>query len=218
MIRVFIGFDPRETVAYHVCSQSILSRSSSPLAITPIYLENIKKIFDRPREQQSTDFAFSRFLVPYLSGYKGFSIFMDCDMLVRCDITELLQYASTDHDVCVVKHDYVPKTTTKFLGAKQTVYPCKNWSSVMLFNNDRCRALTPEYVNRASGAELHQFMWAKSVGELPKEYNHLVGEYDENPDAKIVHYTLGTPCFKGYEDQEFACDWGDEKMRMLHAD
>lgn len=218
MLRIFIGFDQRETVAYHVCAQSIIKRASCPVAITPIALHNIKRVFDRPKEQQSTDFAFSRFLTPYLSGYKGFSVFMDCDMIVRTDIADILQYASTEHAVSVVKHDYTPKTGIKFLGAKQTVYPKKNWSSVMLFNNTKCGALTPDYVENASGADLHQFAWADSVGELPKEWNHLVGELPENPDAKIVHYTLGTPCFKGYENQEFADEWRREREGMLHAD
>lgn len=221
MITVCIGFDPAETVAYHVLCQSILSRSSQPVRFIPINKRNIPE-FTRGIEDGSTQFSFSRFLTPFLSGYVGQSIFIDCDMIVRCDIAEIFEHCDTKHDVFVVKHDYTPKTESKFLGNTQHVYPKKNWSSVMVFNNFSmaCRRLTPEVVNTASGKYLHQFEWCDEsrVGELPPEFNHLVGEYDENPDAKIIHYTLGTPCFEGYWHQEFSVEWFKEKEAMLsHA-
>lgn len=218
MFRIFIGFDPRETVAYHVCAHSILSRASIPVAIIPLNKRNLGSIYRRPvDENASTEFAFSRFLVPYLCGYNGFAMFMDCDMIVRTDIAEILKHHDFASDVSVVKHNYTPKTQFKFLGAKQHAYPCKNWSSVMLFNNARCHALNPDTIAERSGAWLHQFHWTDSIGELPAEWNHLVGEYDPNPDAKIVHYTLGTPCFNDYADQEFADEWRAEREAMLYA-
>lgn len=177
--------------------------------------------FDRGIEDGSTEFSFSRFLTPYLSGYSGQSLFMDCDMLVRCDIYEILDECDLRHDVFVVKHDYTPKSREKFLGNTQSPYPKKNWSSVMVFNNfmQPVKKLTPEVVSVSSGAYLHQFKWTSEerVGELPKEWNHLVTEYPENPDAKVVHFTLGTPCFKGYEHQEFADEWFHEKDMMNYA-
>lgn len=218
MIKVCIGYDPAETVAYHVLCHSILRQSSQPVSFIPISKRNIPE-FKRGKEDGSTEFSFSRFLTPYLSGFVGQSIFMDCDMLVRCDIAEIFEHCDLYHDVFVVKHDYTPKTGTKFLGQAQHVYTKKNWSSVMVFNNfmQPCRRLTPDVVNSASGAYLHQFQWTteQRVGELPSEWNHLVGEYDQNPDAKIVHFTLGTPCFRGYENQEFADEWFNERELML---
>lgn len=178
--------------------------------------------FDRGIEDGSTEFSFSRFLTPYLCGYQGQSIFMDCDMLVRGDIYDILNYCDLSHDVFVVKHDYTPKDSVKFLGNKQSPYPKKNWSSVMVFNNfmQPVKKLTPEVVSVQSGAYLHQFKWTKEerIGELPKEWNHLVSEYPENKEARIIHYTLGTPCFKGYEDQEWSDEWLYERELMLHAD
>lgn len=205
-------------MAYHVLVNSIMRYSSGPCEFVPINRKNIPE-FTRGMEDGSTEFSFSRFLTPYLSGYKGQSVFMDCDMLVRCDIYELLEFAGCN-DVSVVKHDYIPKDDGKFLGNKQHVYPKKNWSSLMVFNNWRqpVKRLTPEVVNTASGKYLHQFEWADKVGEIPKEYNHLVGEYDPNPNAKIIHYTLGTPCFSGYESQEWAGEWFKEREMMLNAD
>lgn len=220
MIRVFIGYDPNETVAYHVCAHSILRQSSCPVSITPIVKSSIKE-FERDKEDGSTEFSFSRFLTPYLSGYSGQSIFMDCDMLVRGDIAEILDECDLSHDVFVVKHDYTPKTKTKFLGNKQHNYPMKNWSSVMVFNNftSPCKRLTADSVSRSTGAYLHRFEWTfdQRIGELDAKWNHLVGEYDENPGAKIAHFTLGTPCFEGYERQEFADEWYEELERMTFS-
>lgn len=220
MLRIFIGYDPAETVAYHVLCHSILKRSSIPVSFTPINKRNIAE-FNRGKEDGSTEFSFSRFLTPYLAGYTGQALFMDCDMLVRCDIAEILEECDLWHDVFVVKHDYTPKRKTKFLGNDQHVYPRKNWSSVMLFNcfSSACKRLTPQAVNQKSGKYLHQFEWCegKRIGELPAEWNHLVGEYLGNPGAKIVHFTLGTPCFKGYENQEYASEWFAELEDMNSA-
>ena len=141
---------------------------------------------------------------------------MDCDMLCRSDIATM--QGAPGAAVSVVQHDYQPRPEDKFLGQKQTIYGRKNWSSVMLFDNARCRALSPEYVNRASGLELHQFKWLddEQIGTLDKAWNHLVTEYPANPDAKLVHFTLGTPCFAKYANCEHAQAWRDEKNLMLH--
>lgn len=207
MLRIFIGFDDKETVAYHVLCNSILRGSSVPVSFIPVNRKNIKE-FKRPKEG-STDFSFSRFLVPWLCNYEGHAIFMDCDMLVRCDIADLIKFIDIFKTVSVVKHDYKTKHSSKFLGNKNEDYPCKNWSSLMIFNNNHCKALTPDVVNTASGAYLHRFEWCglDQVGSIPAEYNHLVGELEPNPDAKIVHYTLGTPCFEEYSGCEFADEW-----------
>jgi lipopolysaccharide biosynthesis glycosyltransferase len=165
---------------------------------------------------ESTEFSLTRFLVPALAEYRGWSIFMDCDMLCRADIAELFAARQPDKAVMVVKHDYVPKTQRKFLDQVQTKYERKNWSSLMLFNNERCGALTPQYVNSASGLELHRFQWVKDelIGELPKDWNWLVTEYHYNPAAKIVHYTLGGPYFDEYRACDYAEDWFDESRAM----
>ena len=216
MLKVFIGYDDREVVAYHVLCQSILQNISGPVEFIPIKKDLI--IGYNRKENGSTQFTYSRFLTPYLSGYAGTSIFMDCDMLVRADLYDLLALTSRCVDVSVVKHDYVPNSKDKFLGNKQVAYPRKNWSSLMVFNNytSACRSLTPEYVSRASGADLHRFLWCRDerIGELPREWNHLVGEYPQNRKAKIVHFTLGTPCFKGYDYCEYSMEWYAELDRM----
>lgn len=224
-INVMIGYDPREAIAYHVLAHSIMRRASAPVSITPLYLPYLEKagLYSRPRDpMQSTDFTFSRFLVPYLSGFKGISIFLDSDMLCLGDITELVDIARKDpyQDVFVRKHHYHPTTERKFLDQPQTVYPCKNWSSLMVFNGHRARVreLRPEYVNNASAMVLHQFRWADSVGELPVEWNHLVGESPPNPDAKLVHFTLGGPYFEQYKHCEFAHQWFAEASNALHAE
>jgi hypothetical protein len=214
-LNIYIGFDSKEPVAYHVLCQSILKTSSMPVRFTPIALQNIAHLFQRDRSQlQSTEFSFSRFLVPYLSNFDGWSLFMDCDMLVREDIAKLFALRDDKYAAMVCKHDYVPKDSIKFLGQTQTKYEKKNWSSVVLFNNKRCQALTPDYVNTATGLQLHQFKWLdddSQIGSLPLEWNWLVGEYPHNAAAKNVHYTLGGPYFDDYKD----CDFADEWFAML---
>ncbi len=221
MIPVFIGYDSREVVAFNVLAHSIQARSSTPVAIAPIMLAQLQGTFARERHSlQSTDFSFSRFLTPYLSGFQGFSIFMDCDMLMLDDIAPLWALRDDRYAVQVIKHDHRPRESTKFLGEPQTAYEKKNWSSVMLFNNERCAGLTPEYVNRASGLELHQFKWVGGdhlIGALPKKWNHLVGYDAPSSDVSLVHYTLGGPYFQEYADCEYADEWRVERDAMLYA-
>ncbi len=215
VLDVYIGYDSQEIVAYHVLCQSIVETSRHPVRFTPINLASLRPIFQRPPAgKQTTEFSFSRFLTPYLSGYAGWSLFMDCDMLVRGDIAELFALADERYAVMVCQHDYAPKDDSKFLGRPQTPYAKKNWSSVMLLNTPRCRALTPDLVQTASGLDLHQFRWLASedeIGALPLDWNWLVGEYDANPAARIAHFTRGGPYISGYE----ACDYADEWRATL---
>ena len=219
MIPVFIGFDTRETVAFSVLTYSINKRASQPVSVSPLRLSQLKGILSRDRHPlQSTDFSFSRFLTPYLSGYAGWSIFMDCDMLMLDDIANLWRLRDERYAVMVVKHEHVPRETVKFLGEPQSKYEKKNWSSVILFNNARCKALTPDYVNTASGLELHQFKWLENddlIGALPDRWNHLVGYNAPRTDAALVHYTLGGPYFDEYAHCEYADEWRREREEML---
>jgi len=211
MIRIFIGYDEGEKIAFHVLAESIRKQSSEPISITPIDLNTIRNHFIRDKQSnQSTEFAFSRFMVPYLSNYEGWSIFMECDMLLRTDINELWKLKDEDYAVMCVKHDYEPKQNVKFRGAKNEKFPKKNWSSLMLMNNAKCKLLTPEYVRTASGLELHQFKWLESerdIGAIPKTWNWLVGEYEYNPLANNVHFTLGGPYFYDYVNCDYSKEW-----------
>ena len=222
VLDVYIGYDRQEVVAYHVLCQSIVEHASRPVRFTPVNLASLKEVFDRPMlPEQSTEFSFSRFLTPYLSGYAGWALFMDCDMLVRGDLADLFALADDRYAVMVAQHDYIPRDQVKFLDHVQTRYAKKNWSSVMLMNTGRCRALTSEYVQRASGLELHQFKWLPDDGEigpLPLEWNWLVGEYDFNPAARIAHFTRGGPYFREYSDCDYADEWRSVRDRAFAAD
>ena len=220
-MKIFIGFDSVETVAFHTLAQSIINHTSEPVEIIPLKLSMLP-MYDRPRDpHQSNEFSFSRFLIPHLCGYKGKALFMDCDMIFRTDPKELFDLIEDNMSVAVVKHDYTPSTSTKYLGAVQYRYPRKNWSSVMLFNCEHpdCKRLTPDFVNKADSLSLHRFWWTHddNIGELPVEWNHLVGEYAENPDAKIVHWTVGGPYFLDYHDTEFADEWIDLERQINHC-
>jgi len=219
VLRIFIGYDPRESVAFHVLSHSLLRRSSVPLSVAPLVRSQLKTVYTRQRgPTESTEFSMTRFLVPYLSGYTGWSLYMDCDMLCRADIATLAAEVERQQDkaVLVCKHDYVPKSERKFFDQVQTKYARKNWSSLMLFNNERCRALTPDYVSSASGLELHRFAWIDdaSIGALALEWNWLVSEYEYNADARVVHFTLGGPYLEEYRDCDYAEEWLAEFHRL----
>ena len=222
MLNIYIGFDPVETVAYYTLAHSIQRRSTIPVSIASVARRHLGDVYTRERgPTESTEFSLTRFLVPWLSSFSGWSVYMDCDMLCRADIAELAAAMAREPDkaVLVRKHDYSPSTSRKFLDRVQTTYPRKNWSSLMLFNNPRCRALTPEYVNSASPADLHRFRWLEdaSIGDLPPEWNWLVGEYPHNPSAKLVHFTLGGPYFDEYRNCDYAEEWFADFESMRHV-
>jgi len=221
MIRVFIGYDDNESVAYHVLAHSILRHASQPVSITPLVKRHMSSFYQRERSSiESTDFSFTRFLVPYLSSYQGWSMFVDCDMLMTADIAELFALCDDKYDVMCVKHDYVARDDVKFLGAVQTKYEKKNWSSVMLFNNSACKVLTPQVVANESGLYLHQFKWLSGddrIGALPTTWNYLVGEITMPSVPKLIHYTLGGPYFDAYRTCEHADLWFAEQHLMNHS-
>lgn len=246
-LTVFVGWDSKEPSAAAVLAHSILTRASAPVYFMPLTKRAVDRIYTRPRgPMESTEFSMTRFLVPYLSGYQGWSLFVDCDFLCQADIWELMLYplANPGKAVYVCQHDYVPKASTKFLGQQQTTYPRKNWSSLMLFDNAKCKKLTPDYVNTASGLELHRFHWLKGgvvpgrdmveitpgekdpekwpieeetvfIGSIPLEWNWLVGEYDPNPNAKMLHFTEGGCWFPETANCDHADLWFAERDRML---
>lgn len=209
-IRLFVGFDQREAVAFHTFAQSVLEQASTPVSITPLVLKALPGYTETHRDGSNT-FIYSRFLTPYLSSFRGAAVFADGDMICRADLAELWALRDATKAVQVVQHDYQTKAATKYLGNKNQNYPRKNWSSLMLWNcaHPKNRVLTPEFVMRQSGAFLHRFQWLsdEDIGALPSAWNWLTTEYDDNPEAKLLHYTLGTPCFVDYRDADMAEHW-----------
>lgn len=224
--RIYIGYDPKEDVAYEVCRYSLLKHSSIPLEIIPIKQSVLREqsLYTRPRGSlESTEFSFTRFLTPFLAGYKGWAVFVDCDFLYLGDIKELFDLVDDKYAVMCVQHDYTPKETTKMDGAVQTLYPRKNWSSMVLYNCGHVKnsVLTPEVVNKETGAFLHRFMWLddEEIGEVPFVWNFLVGhnkvvEGDLGTYPKAIHYTLGGPWFESWKDCEFGELWLKELEEM----
>ena len=219
-LRIFIGYDPKEAVAFHVLCHSLLERSSKPISITPINLKNLKGLYSRPHDQrQSNEFSFSRFLVPYLCDFEGIGVYMDCDMLALGDISAILDDIDENHAVSVVKHDYESKVKVKYLGNKQYSYPRKNWSSFIVWNcnHPSNRAVDPKFIGDADAATLHRFLWLKDeeIGGLSLNWNWLVGEYDKpSDDINVLHWTLGGPYFKEYLNTDFSDEWTREFKSM----
>lgn len=227
MIRVYVGFDPREVRAYQVTVRSLLSRASLPLAVEPLLLPHLEAVGLYRRETirtadgglmdkisgapMSTEFALSRFLVPRLAGEVGCAVFMDADFLWRDDIRHMLAAIDWTKAVSVVKHAYEPAETVKMDGQPQTSYPRKNWSSLMVFNlgHPAHRHLTDVAFASRLGRDLHALNWLRDevIGDIDPRWNHLVGVDAHDPAAGAVHFTLGTPDMPGYEDQPFASEW-----------
>lgn len=219
MIPIFVGYDKRESVAYHTFCQSVLSRASQPVQFTPLALNTLQ--YTETHTDGSNDFIYSRFLVPHLMNFNGWAIFADGDMVCQADIAELWAMRDPYKAVQVVKHDYKTRFPKKYLGAKNEDYPRKNWSSVILWNCSHYanKVLTPDFVASKSGSYLHRFEWVPDdrIGELPDEWNWLVSEYPHNPVAKLYHFTVGTPCFKEYSTCDHAIMWHREHEAVNHA-
>ena len=224
-MKVFVGYDTREDIAYQVCKHSIESKQSDA-SVRPLKQQELRDAgwYTRGIDKlASTEFTFTRFLIPELCNFNGWALFMDCDMILKTDIKQLFDQADDEYAVMCVQHDYSPSATTKMDGQAQTIYPRKNWSSVMLFNcgHKSNAKLTQNLINdpKITGAYLHRFSWLKDkeVGELSPEWNWLVGHYKEPKDGtpKLIHYTEGGPWFENYRNCDYHQDWKDELYDMF---
>ena len=210
-MKIFIGYENEYPESFEVCAESI-RRFNPNHEIIPLVKSELeeKGLYTREYQGESTDFAFTRFLVPFLSDYKGYTLFCDGDFMWRCDPQEIEDYAKQSNyspSVWVVKHP--PFLTTpykKMKGKANMSYPKKYWSSLMYFNNDKCFSLTSDLVNSWSGKDLHEFAWASEIGDLPAEYNAMVNYY-KFPNAKAVHFTDGGPWLDIHDDMLYSTEW-----------
>ena len=225
-INIYVGWDSREPIAADVLKHSILKYTSVPVNI--IYLQQDKLrnegLYWRDVDAlASTEFTFTRFLVPYLNNYEGHAIFVDCDFLCLTDLAELIELADNKKAVQVVQHDYTPAEGVKMDGQQQLPYPRKNWSSMILWNcaHKDNKKVDLDFVNTATGQELHRFTWIddKHIGNLSPEWNWLVGWYREQRDGypKFLHYTEGGPWFNDYKDCEYSQQWLAEQEEYVYS-
>lgn len=231
ILRIYIGWDQREDEAYQICKTSIVRRTSQPVHISPMKVaeyyqrgiytrawtkdEHGQRIDTRDKKPFSTDFAFTRFLVPQLQGFRGWALFCDCDFLFRADVADLFALRDSSFGAMVVRHNHVPLDSVKMDGQVQSRYPRKNWSSLILWNcaHPAHRELTWQAVSEKPGSWLHAFSWLKDeeIGSLPVEWNWLEGWSSQSVQPKAVHYTRGGPWFPDYQDVQYAKAWTDER-------
>lgn len=225
-LTVYIGYDDREAVAYHVLRHSIIRHAGNvkDLTIVPLKHRLLRKqgLFKRgwitdgdtgnridmvDGKPFSTEFSHSRWLVPHLNGYKGWALFLDCDMLFTDSVWRLSDYADESKGIVCYKHNHNPEARIKMDGQPQSGYFRKNWSSFMLINceHPKNRILTPQWVNEADGGEMHSMCWLQDfqIGALPPQYNWIAGSSPANIEPSVIHYTEGGP-------------WFDEDERSLH--
>ena len=219
---IYIGYDSKESSAFDVCKFSLECNTSSDINITPLRLQSLRDggIYTRSYDvKSSTEFTFSRFLVPHLQQHTGWAMFCDCDFVWLDDVSKLFDLCDDKYAVMVVKHDYTPKETVKMDGAPQEQYPRKNWSSMVLWNCDHQanHYVTPDLVNTQTGMFLHRFMWLEDhqIGEISHEWNWLTDWYDESTDGspRALHYTLGGPWFEQYKHAKYADVWNEYHHR-----
>jgi lipopolysaccharide biosynthesis glycosyltransferase len=215
-VNLIVGFDQREAIAYHVFCQTVIDLATIPVQFLPL-AENTLNQDKEVHADGSNQFIYSRFLTPYLMNFSGWAIYADGDMVCQADISELWSLRDESKAVQVVKHDYKTKSLKKYLGNINEDYPRKNWSSLILWNcsHPENSILTPDFIQGQPGSYLHRFSWLKDdlIGELETEWNWLAIEYPENPNAKIIHYTLGTPCFKDYANESMSDAWKRNYLR-----
>ena len=224
---IYIGYDTREDIAYQVSKFSILSKSQN-ISVNPLKLNELKdkKIYWRAEDKLgSTEFTFSRFLVPELNEFSGWALFCDCDILFLEDVNNLFNLANEKYAVMCVQHDYKPKEGVKMDGKAQTLYPRKNWSSLVLWNcsHPSNKAITKELINQpdTTGKYLHRFSWLKDeeIGSISHHWNWLVGWYKEPEDGspRAIHYTEGGPWFENYRHCEYHQVWKDQLQTMMKS-
>lgn len=228
---IWLGFDPRESAAFAVARESIKTRLAMRFPVSGVVLDELRTegLYTRPTEHRlgrlwdvisgahmATEFAISRFLVPHLA-QGGWALFMDCDVLARADVGRIFDLADPRYAVMCVKHNQIPLSDTKMDAQAQAAYPRKNWSSVMLFNCDHPsnKRLTVDLINTAPGRDMHRFCWLEDheIGELPPEWNWLVGHSDPGISPKLVHYTDGGPWLSAFADVPYADEWWAELNR-----
>ncbi len=226
-LHVFVGWDSREDIAYRVCRHSLLRRASQPVTVVPLLQDELRAqgLYDRPADPlASTEFTYTRFFVPYMMRFRGWALFCDCDFLWTADVAQLFAEADPRYAVMCVHHDHRPREAWKMEGQAQTVYPRKNWSSLVLYNcaHPKNRALTPGRINRETGAFLHRFQWLDDaeIGALDETWNWLEG-WCEKPAQGVpnaIHYTRGGPWFDKWRTVDYARLWLDEECDLARTE
>ncbi len=218
IVDIVVGFDPREAVAYHTFTQSVIEKSTVPTRFLPLNISSLSN-YRELHNDGSNEFIYSRFLVPFLMNFENWAIYADGDMVCLEDIKKLWDLRDKKYAIQVVKHDYKTKIRNKYWGNKNEDYPRKNWSSLILWNcnHPSHKILTPEFVEKQTGAFLHRFSWINDdeIGEIEKEWNWLAIEYKEKENINLIHYTIGTPCFKEYENTSLSSYWKKSFLNML---
>ena len=223
-IKVFVGYDSREDIAWQVCRHSILRQSNEAIDVIPLRQDVLRELglYTRPQDLgASTEFSLTRFLAPYLAAQRGWVVFCDCDFLFLTDIGDVFEGLDPKKALYCVQHEYTPAHQVKMDGKQQTAYPRKNWSSFVVFNCDHpdVKALTPSVVNSASPAFLHRFEWIRDqndIGALPVDWNFLEGEYPKPAQTpRVIHYTNGGPWFSEWQNCDYADLWLRERDLYL---
>jgi hypothetical protein len=217
MIRLFCGFDAREAIGWQVFASSVLRHTRNIVQMTPLSSAGVR--------EGSNAFTNSRFLVPYLCGYKGMAIFADAsDMLLLHDLSELAYHFDPRFALQVVQHSYKTRHPIKYMGTDMQCpnrdYPRKNWASLFIANcaHPAWQAMTPAALRDmlTAGANPLTLSWLADdlIGTLPAAWNVLADEGQDTAGAKLLHWTAGIPCIPAYRSSPGADLWRAELDRL----
>lgn len=233
---VFIGWDPRERLAWTVACASLQAQASFPVTVHAIWRQQLEalgiyrrahstrgaQLFDDISDAPcATEFSLARFGVPLLARQNGWALFVDVDFLFRADVWDLYRAADRRYAVMVVKHRHEPEEDVKMDAQAQTRYPRKNWSSCVLWNMQHAanQSRLSDLLNTWNGARLHGFEWLRDeqIGELPEgeAWNWLDGHSSPEIVPKAVHFTRGTPDMPGYEHTRYASEWNQYAKALM---
>lgn len=220
-IQIYVGFDGREEIAYHLFCRSVLANTRAQVAFIPITGEQ--------HQGASNSFNLIRFRVAEMAGFRGMAIYADSDMLLRKggDVQDLIDLAEPYCAVSVAQHQYATKHPVKYWGQQNLDYPRKNWSSLQVIDCQHAvwrriaeRGYADETAVAYTPAALHRFSFIANddeIGRLPLEWNWLVGEYDFKEDVKLAHFTLGIPPHFAYDFNAigYVAEWWREYAKMI---
>jgi lipopolysaccharide biosynthesis glycosyltransferase len=189
-IRVFVGADESQLVPAAVLEYTIRKHTAGRVEFTTMRDLPVPMPKD-PAKRPRTGFSFYRFMLPKLAGYQGRALYLDCDMQVFANLSELW---AIPFDGQTVLCTYQPEPPERWKGNK-SFKPGRHLAVMML----DCSRLDWDVHEIVRGLDEDRYGYTELMSDLaivpeeqieeriPVEWNSL--EHYEAGTTKLVHYT-----------------------------